>query len=327
MAIERISGSDEKSVLESVIRAVAGIEFSSFAVGITCTDVNQKSVMRTAAEKIVFESSKALPAKKDFDLYILVDIENGFVSAEPQPVFIEGCYNKFSRKIAQTFHYCFKCRGKGCAYCGHAGKLSELSVQELVEKTVLPAFGSLHGKFHGCGREDVDVLMLGNGRPFVLEVISPAKRKIDLKKIGQEINSLCAGLVSVRNLSYCQKEKISEFKSTEFKKTYSAKCRCGEPINENELGKIVGAAFDVVQFTPLRVEKRRVLKERKKMARILSAKILGEKEFALEIIASHGLNVKEFFSCDSGRTTPIVSSFLGKECVCAELDVLEIVLK
>jgi len=32
-------------------------------------------------------------------------------------------------------------------------------------------------KFHSGGREDIDVRMLNNGRPFVMEMVNPRKTK------------------------------------------------------------------------------------------------------------------------------------------------------
>ena len=37
----------------------------------------------------------------------------------------------------------------------------------MVEST----FGATASKFHSAGREDIDVRMLGGGRPFVLELV------------------------------------------------------------------------------------------------------------------------------------------------------------
>ena len=48
------------------------------------------------------------------------------------------------------------------------------SVQEDVEDCVRDAFGGWDESIFMCaGREDVDVRMLGEGRPFLLEVVLP----------------------------------------------------------------------------------------------------------------------------------------------------------
>ena len=77
----------------------------------------------------------------------------------------------------------------------------------------------LSSLFHGSGREDVDVLMLGDGRPFVLEVINPKKRSIDLKYIEKSINKYYNNIISVSKLEFCSKSDIKIIKSTPLSKT------------------------------------------------------------------------------------------------------------
>ena len=51
------------------------------------------------------------------------------------------------------------------------------SVQDEVAKCVNPYFEPATGEvyLHAAGREDIDVRMLGSGRPFVFEFINPKK--------------------------------------------------------------------------------------------------------------------------------------------------------
>ena len=47
--------------------------------------------------------------------------------------------------------------------------------------------------FHAAGREDIDVRMLGNGRPFICEMqMARNACRIDWVKIGQEIDTVLA---------------------------------------------------------------------------------------------------------------------------------------
>lgn len=50
--------------------------------------------------------------------------------------------------------------------------MAEKSVEECIGTLVLPLFRGSGYKFHSAGREDVDVRMLGNGRPFIIEILS-----------------------------------------------------------------------------------------------------------------------------------------------------------
>ena len=317
----------DPEILSSSLSLVSGIEFATVEIGVACADAAEKLRLRKLLEKYFSESLGKKIAKENFELYFLLNQDRGILDAVPSGVFIEGRYNKLSRAIAQTFHYCYKCRGRGCDFCNWKGKLSELSVQELLAKKLLPAFGSEGSKFHGCGREDVDVLMLGKGRPFVFEALFPMKRSADLKSLEKEINSEFAGKISVHGLKFCGHGRVAEVKEGEFRKIYSAKCVCDGKISKAELKALSREEIKVVQRTPERVEKRRADREREKSAKIMKVKALGETGFSVEVLASHGLYVKEFVSGDNGRTNPSVSSMLGKKCACTELDVLEIVIE
>jgi tRNA pseudouridine synthase 10 len=51
------------------------------------------------------------------------------------------------------------------------------SVQGLISDNMLPLFGASVAYLHAAGREDIDVRMLGEGRPFIIEFENP-KRSI-----------------------------------------------------------------------------------------------------------------------------------------------------
>ena len=318
---------EDSDILAGALESVWGTEFSSVEIGVTCNDLEKKAHIRRLLENYFSSSLGKKIQKENFEVYFLFNYERGVMEAIPSSVCIEGRYNKFSREIAQTFHYCYKCKGRGCDFCQFRGKLSELSVQELLDKKILPAFGSAMSKFHGCGREDVDVLMLGKGRPFVFEALFAPKRSADLAALEKEINSEFEGKIAVHSLKFCGQKRIVELKNTQFGKVYRAKCSCDENVSQKELDAFPKNELPLVQRTPERVELRRADKEREKGAKIMGAKKLSEKKFEVDVLSSHGLYVKEFVSGDSGRTIPSISSLLGKNCKCVRLDVLEIVLE
>ena len=314
----------EEDIVQGILKAIEGLEFSSVTFGVSASEQLKMEQRKKVSDFMVSLGKKVL--LDGGDLYLLVNLERGFIESIAQPVYVKGSYNKFSRSVAQTFHYCFRCRGTGCKNCNGTGKLSEHSVQEICERSFIPAFNATESRFHGCGREDVDVRMLGKGRPFILELVEPKKRSADLEKLENEINSKNPEMVTVHNLSFCKKEDVAALKNTEFAKIYRARCVCkGNVSKENVLG-LSGMEIEIVQRTPERVEKRRSDIERPKSAKIVAVNFISENEFEADILSSHGLYIKEFVSGDNGRTVPSISSLLGKGCVCKELDVLEIVL-
>jgi len=51
-------------------------------------------------------------------------------------------------------------------------------VHEEIARGIDAAFGAHVTKFHSAGREDIDVRMLGSGRPFVLELVGACARLV-----------------------------------------------------------------------------------------------------------------------------------------------------
>ena len=99
-------------------------------------------------------------------------------------LWLESRYRKLVRGLPQTIFWCPRCKGDrrrrvGCSECKGFGKLTRESVQELIGRRVLPTMAAKEGRFHGAGREDIDVLMLGRGRPFVFEVVGA--RNVDVE--------------------------------------------------------------------------------------------------------------------------------------------------
>src|SRR5262245_15087095 len=127
-------------------------------------------------------------------------------------VFVEGRYRKLSRDLPQTVFFCPDCKGhdrrrRSCQRCEGFGKLTRDSVQELVGWVVGKAFGTRKNKFHGAGREDVDVRMLGEGRPFVLELIAPRQFDVDLAAVEAEVNRRNEGRLEIVGLHWTEKNR------------------------------------------------------------------------------------------------------------------------
>ena len=69
------------------------------------------------------------------------------------------------------------------------------SVEEFISEPVLLAAKGVASKFHGSGREDIDARMLGNGRPFVLEISEPKIRTLDYKILEMEMSQFLSQLI------------------------------------------------------------------------------------------------------------------------------------
>ena len=283
---------------------------------------------------------KNLPQEVDFDKEDVIimadfrkmlkeDVENPLqVRIQINPIFIEGRYNKLVRNIPQTKWPCRKCKGRGCEACNFTGKQYPESVEELLSETALKYSKGYEAKFHGAGREDIDVRMLGDGRPFVLEIKEPRIRKLDLEKIEREANEAALGKTAYHNLKYTVRKRKAEIKtsSPDTYKVYRALVECEDEIREEDLDKLQ-SLHTIQQRTPIRVSHRRADKIREKEVKELSCKYINPHRFEMIIKTEGGLYIKELISSDEGRSKPSVSEVLGTQAICAELDVIEVGIK
>ncbi len=247
---------------------------------------------------------------------------------EPVRVLFEGRYRKLVRDLPQTIFYCPECKGRGCARCEGYGKLTRDSVQEILARVAMPWFKARRNKFHGAGREDVDVRMLGEGRPFVLELLKCRRPVVDLEALEAEVNRRAAGRMEVLGLRYCGRRRVAEIKEARCPKEYRALLDFPDepPVEaiEARLRELRdGGRIPIVQFTPRRVAHRRAELERERWLEVASWE-QGEEGWRVTLRSAHGTYIKEAISGEEGRTRPSLSDLLGHACTCRELDVMAI---
>ena len=260
------------------------------------------------------------------DIVFNIDLRNEpKVRIQINPLYIEGKYNKYKRGIPQTKWPCTKCKGRGCEECNGTGKQYPESVEELISEHFLKLTKGKEAKFHGAGREDIDVLMLGSGRPFVLEIKEPRIRNLDLAKLEDEINKVNEGKTAYHGLKLCERGRKAEIKqsSPDTYKVYEAIVECDEAFDTDKLEELT-KLNEIHQQTPLRVLRRRTDMVRVKHVLDLSYEVMDEKSFTMRIKTEGGLYIKELISGDEGRSNPNVSEILGVNAVCAQLDVIEV---
>lgn len=319
------------------------VEFDSFIVGSRISkeikesdekfikDLNldvepiKKEINRIIGKRLEQELSKEVNFEKQ-DIIVNVNlIKEPKVRVQINPLFIEGRYNKLVRGIPQTKWPCTKCKGRGCKDCNFTGKQYPCSVEELISEHILKVTNGYEAKFHGAGREDIDVLMLGSGRPFVLEIKEPKIRKIDLNKLEKEINEINEGKTQYHNLKFTHRNRKAEIKvsSPDAYKVYKALVECEEPYDVNKLDTLLELG-EIHQQTPIRVSHRRADKIRVKHVLDLSYEVIDESHFEMTIKTEGGLYIKELISGDEGRSQPNVADKLGVKAFCKQLDVIEV---
>lgn len=202
-----------------------------------------------------------------------------------QPLHLWGRYTKLSRSVPQTPWI----RG-------------DFSVQEAVSEPFEAFSGCVEGLLHGAGREDVDVRMLGSGRPFSLELVD-SRRSLDeiaakLPELQDAVNAgtgrkNASGAVTISRLRVAgpgdlpsEVQKVGEGK----RKHYRCVVWVSRKVGREELeGTLCGRPELVVQqSTPLRVLHRRTLLDRPRSIFDMRVTWINYHFFQLDLTTSAG---------------------------------------
>ena len=209
-------------------------------------------------------------------------------------------------------------------------------------------------KFDSSGREDKNVRMLGNGRPFVFAIHNARKchfTDLEISEIENTINEKAKGSIQVHTIQVhfnddiCKKMREG---AEEKRKNYRCVVWCESEImndylidsstNQNLQERVKTFLenikdLDIGQKTPLRVLHRRALLTRKKIIHSMQCvEFLNGHTLILDLATSAGTYVKEFINGDFGRTEPsfgtLLAQLFGKAAPVnsqiLQLDVMEI---
>lgn len=238
-------------------------------------------------------------------------------------IFLAGRYNKYSRELPQT------------PWLVDGERKAESSVEELIISDIKKALVFDSSNFSSSGREDVDVRMLGDGRPFLFELINPRQTMFkpeELFEIQKKINAH-SKIVQVNDLQLVKKAETNRLKEGEDQKTktYNALCRLcpgnnSTPISMTDIKSKLEAIKDLElkQRTPIRVLHRRPNAIRKRSVYFMEVTPLTSGQFKLRLSTQAGTYVKEFVHGDFDRTIPNLTSILGTEIDILALDVEKI---
>ena len=237
-----------------------------------------------------------------------------------KPLYIGGRYNKYSRFLPQT------------PWIIDGVRKGESSVQELVCEQLCQLARCTDHTFFASGREDVDVRMLGTGRPFAVELTNPRNvclAQKDLEKVQESINK-STDLISAQLLTEVSKEETSRLKEGEAEKN---KQYCALVWSEKEITAADLACLEeikelkIAQKTPIRVLHRRSLATREKTVHSMHSELVDSHRFKLYLCTQAGTYIKEFVHSDFGRTQPSLGRLLsGREVDILSLDVTDVQL-
>lgn len=297
-------------------------------IAITKSEYSE-SIKNEVNRNIGLKIEKKIKKLVDFenpDIMIILDTSFNVITLQIASLFIYGKYKKYTRNIPQTKWFCKICYGKGCRKCNYLGRLYENSVEELVSKEMLKVTKATEESFHGAGREDIDVRMLGNGRPFVLEIKNPRVRSIDLDVLKEKINNSNKGLIEVNNLRFSDRNEIARIKNSRFRKVYRVVIKSNTILNNEKLKKVSSSLQDstINQITPSRVAHRRADMIREKHIYRCVVESVKDTIAIITLETESGTYIKELVTSDEGRTKPSIAELIDSPSKVIELDVMEI---
>ncbi|EDV29827.1 uncharacterized protein TRIADDRAFT_52642 [Trichoplax adhaerens] len=187
---------------------------------------------------------------------------------------LERRYNKYDRTISQT------------PWIIDGIRKGDTSVQELICDPIIAKVNADGCKFSSSGREDIDVRMLGKGRPFIAEILNPRSPFMTKMEVLQLQN---VGCIKTQRWRRKQDENLQE--------------------------------LTIEQKTPLRVLHRRTLAVRCRMIWSMKTEYLDAHHFKLYLTTQAGTYIKEFVHGDLGRTKPNLCTLLNMGVDILELDV------
>ncbi|MCX8162976.1 MAG: tRNA pseudouridine(54/55) synthase Pus10 [Candidatus Micrarchaeota archaeon] len=284
-----------------------------------------KNLLNQKALEIFKKNSDLVLDQQDPQLLISLDLSNDKLTLKHSNVYIYFNYLKKSREYAQHIWACSSCKGKGCQKCNFK-KEKYPSVESVLREVFIKEFKASDVILHSSGREDVDVLTLGNGRPAVLEIVSPLlePEKIDLNKICLKIKENYP--IELLEPRFVKKFWVEAICTSHFNKEYLAVVYCQKRALELSDFEKLKSKLPIClhQRTPLRVLKRRSDIVRKRYILDLTLEKILDGKLVIRIYAEAGTYIKEFVSGDEGRTKPSISSILELPCICQELTLIKV---
>lgn len=175
-----------------------GYEFATFSVGVSLPgglqekeDELRSSLRLKGSETIKAQAARLVSGvlsestgkrqdKMNADLTVLANFATQEVFITARPLYYHARYSK-PRGIAQRRSFCEFCRGEGCPKCRGTGFERKPSVEDALRKKLSEFSGSAKMVFTWIGSEDRESAVLAPGRPFVVEIKNPKKRRLPRK--------------------------------------------------------------------------------------------------------------------------------------------------
>ncbi len=231
------------------------------------------------------------------------------VFVKSSPIILSGRYVKTIRGISQKKDKCQKCSGSGCAICNYMGVSPSNSVEAIIGSSLLKITKGDTTKFSWLGGEDKDSLVLGNGRPFLLQVSNPKVRWLKTELTINE-NGICAVL-----------KQQSPLLSFQLPSHFTIKTKITIQAEQDLHKQSLATLLDILENSEVSYQVKSKIVKKKIYS--VKAQQIDEKKFVLTMIADGGLSIKQFVG-GQDYIEPSISKIIGMKCECMAFDILDV---
>lgn len=158
----------------------------------------------------------------------------------PRPIYLLGRYRKLARDVPQS------------RWTVGEERKGRNSVEEIISEVLVDSLQAKSCKMHPCGREDIDVRCLGNGRPFIIEVTQARAWPVNiqlaaaLRVINSSAGLNAGGDVEVSTLAVSSRAVWEQMQTVaeEKRKAYSCVCWSAARITRAKLQVLEDVSTD-----------------------------------------------------------------------------------
>ena len=267
-----------------------------------------KSDITKELGKLFSKKTKKIANYNDPDIIFTVNLKEPSCNLRSKPIVISGRYTKSKRGYSQKQKSCDNCSGKGCRSCNFHGISEFNSVEGVISKLIFKKFGGTTTKFTWIGGEDKSSLVLGSGRPFIMKLQNPLKRKIKL-------SDYTSDFISIFNLKIIDDSPKTPLK---FSSLATIKISTDSKFDAENLKKLKN-----LKNSPIIVSEKSGRSYEKKIFDI-NYKKTSDQIILVKIRVEGGLPIKRFVI--GNDVTPNISETIGTHCIPEEFDFLEIIV-
>lgn len=335
-----------------VLEAIEDLTVETFQVGTRVPDSieERESELREAAglepdagETMNAEYNRAvgklledrLDAVVDFeypDVVTILDLETGDVELQLNPTYLGGRYRKLEPGLDQRMRICRVCNGKGtewregeamaCEACDGSGYDTRESMEWYITQPIKIAMDGTEAIFNTAGQEDDDVLVLGEGRPFVVEVKEARTRPLDTKEIQEEINTASDQIITVDGLAKASRDLVEYLTQTPVHETYQLELSFADAVSSEDFTEAIDA-LDAASVRQTLERGDQVTEQVRKLGWV-SGKHIGQTTATVELGATKGIDFEALMVGDTDRSNPNLADLVGTDVTVESIAVVSI---